>query len=238
MQPNPLIIALDFPGKADTERFLRHFSGETLFVKVGMELFYKEGVPLIHDLKAAGHHLFLDLKLHDIPTTVRRAMKQLASLEVDIVNVHAMGGTAMMVAAQEGLDEGTPAGRGIPSCIAVTQLTSMTEKAMNEQLYIAGSLMDHVLHLCGQVKAAGLAGVVCSAQEVPAIREAIGSQFFTVTPGIRMAEDEVNDQHRVVTPADAAKLGADAIVVGRGITRAADPLAAYRAYETEWRNRG
>ncbi|MCD8509630.1 MAG: orotidine-5'-phosphate decarboxylase [Bacillus sp. (in: Bacteria)] len=235
MESRPLIVALDFPNRDEALPFLSPFEGKNLFVKVGMELFYKEGQSFIYALKEQGHHIFLDLKLHDIPTTVKRAMTQLASLEVDIVNVHAMGGVEMMKAAKEGLVAGTKAGGKVPTCIAVTQLTSTSEEMMQRELMIPGSLEDHVLHLCGRVKEAGLDGVVCSAQEVQLIRQTIEAPFYTVTPGIRRAEDAANDQQRVVTPQLAAAYGADAIVVGRGITRANNPVEAYREYNKEWR---
>lgn len=235
MASRPLIVALDFPSREEALQFLSPFEGENLFVKVGMELFYKEGQSFIYDIKEQGHHIFLDLKLHDIPTTVKRAMTQLASLEVDVVNVHAMGGVEMMAAAKEGLIAGTRVNGKVPTCIAVTQLTSTSEEMMQRELMIQGSLEDHVLHLCGRVKEAGLDGVVCSAQEVQLIRRTIESPFYTVTPGIRRAEDAANDQQRVVTPQLAAAYGASAIVVGRGITRADNPVEAYREYEKEWR---
>ncbi|WP_096189192.1 orotidine-5'-phosphate decarboxylase [Evansella halocellulosilytica] len=234
MQSNPLIIALDFADKKDVDSFLNRFDDEKLFVKVGMELFYREGPSLVYSLKEMGHHVFLDLKLHDIPHTVKRAMTQLAKLEVDLVNVHAMGGVAMMEAAAEGLDIGTQSGQKT-MCIAVTQLTSTSEEVMKNEQGITGSLPDHVLHLCKQVRKAKLDGVVCSALEVPMIQAAVGSPLYTVTPGIRRISDRNNDQHRVVTPQQAREYGSDAIVVGRGVTRAEDPLTAYKLYETEWR---
>ena len=234
MTVNPLIVALDFPTKQDVDAFLQPFSKENLFVKVGMELYYREGAPLIYDLKEQGHKIFLDLKLHDIPTTVSRAMKQLAELEVDIVNVHAMGGVDMMKAAKEGLVQGAKSAGMIPKCIAVTQLTSTTEDMMQKGLLTSVTLKEHVLHLCKQTERAGLDGVVCSAQEVEMIHEKISPSFLTVTPGIRREEDAKDDQKRIVTPQEAAKLGSDAIVVGRGITRAEDTLQAYRKYKREW----
>lgn len=236
MQTNPLIVALDFPDRKQTSDFLNNFNEEKLFVKVGMELFYKEGAPLIDVLKNAGHRIFLDLKLHDIPTTVRRAMSQLASLEVDLVNVHALGGIEMMQAAKLGLEEGTPANGKMPVCIAVTYLTSMSEQVMKDDLNIQTPLPDSVLNLCGKTKEAGLDGVVCSAEEAAEIRRRFGESFYTVTPGIRLKEDGGDDQKRVMTPFEAARAGSTAIVVGRGITRAADPAAAYKHYENEWRH--
>lgn len=234
MMSNPLIVALDLPSRSEVREFLQVFSKEKLFLKVGMELYYREGAPLIYELKEQGHDIFLDLKLHDIPTTVFRAMKQLAELEVDIVNMHAMGGVDMMKAAKEGLAEGAKSANLMPKCIAVTQLTSTTEEMMQQGLLTSASLDEHVLHLCKQAEMAGLDGVVCSAQEVDMIHRKISPSFLTVTPGIRRKEDAKDDQKRIVTPQEAAKLGSDAIVVGRGITRAEDPLQAYREYKREW----
>ncbi len=236
MQRRPLIVALDFATKEEVTSFLSAFPHEKLFVKVGMELFYREGPSLVHELKEQGHQLFLDLKLHDIPTTVNRAMKQLANLEVDLVNVHALGGVDMMKAAKEGLDSGTPMGKTPPPCIAVTQLTSTTPNVLANELAIQTPLDEHVIHLCNQVQKADLAGVVCSALEVTKIQQQFTPSFLTVTPGIRRLEDTANDQARVVTPAKAKELGSTAIVVGRGITRATDPAYAYHQYLEEWRN--
>lgn len=234
MQKFPLIIALDFSSKEEVRKFLTLFKNEKLFVKVGMELFYREGISFIAELKEMGHDIFLDLKLHDIPTTVYRAMKQLARLQVDIVNVHAMGGMEMMKVAREGLLEGAESDRKTPKCIAVTQLTSMTEEMMQRELLIPTSLKEHVIHLCHSARNAQLDGVVCSAQEVEMIHKQVGESFLTVTPGIRRKEDTLDDQKRVVTPEMAAILGADAIVVGRGITRARNPIEAYHTYKMEW----
>ncbi|UCZ51795.1 orotidine-5'-phosphate decarboxylase [Bacillus shivajii] len=236
MRNRPLIVALDYPSKKEVDAFLDHFKHEQLFVKVGMELFYSEGPALIEGIKDKGHHVFLDLKLHDIPNTVKRAMTQLARLNVDLVNVHALGGVAMMEAAMEGLYSGARNGTS-PMCIAVTQLTSTSEEMMNKELKIDGSLSNHVFHLCKQVERAKLDGVVCSAIEVPEVKEQTSSAFYTVTPGIRRNTDERHDQHRVVTPKRANQLGSDAIVVGRGITRADDPLVAYNLYQQEWSGR-
>jgi len=236
MQRRPLIVALDFATKQEVITFLSAFQNKKLFVKVGMELFYREGPRLVYELKEQGHDIFLDLKLHDIPTTVKRAMKQLANLEVDLVNVHALGGVDMMNAAKEGLDSGTPMGKTPPPCIAVTQLTSTTPDVLANELGIQTSLEEHVIHLCNQVQKAELAGVVCSALEVTKIQQRFTPSFFTVTPGIRRLEDVANDQARVVTPGKARELGSTAIVVGRGITRANDPAYAYEQYVKEWRN--
>ncbi|MGX1900280.1 orotidine-5'-phosphate decarboxylase [Thermolongibacillus altinsuensis] len=230
----PFIVALDFPSMEEVKTFLRRFPHESLFVKVGMELYYQEGPAIIYDLKEQGHRIFLDLKLHDIPNTVKRAMQGLSRLGIDLVNVHAAGGTTMMEAALEGLEAGTPSGARRPYCIAVTQLTSTSEQMLHKQLLIERSLEETVLHYASLAKESGLDGVVCSAKEVPIIRKYLSPSFLTVTPGIRFADDEKNDQVRVVTPYEARKLGASAIVVGRSITRAADPYAAYERLQREW----
>jgi orotidine-5'-phosphate decarboxylase len=234
---NPFIVALDFPSMEEVKRFLQPFQGEPLFVKVGMELYYQEGPAMIAYLKEQGQQIFLDLKLHDIPNTVKQAMKGLSRLGVDLVNVHAAGGTKMMEAALEGLEAGTEAGKQRPYCIAVTQLTSTSEQMLHEQLLIERSMEETVLHYASLAKASGLDGVVCSAKEVPLIRERLGADFLTVTPGIRFAADEKNDQVRVVTPYEAKQLGASAIVVGRSITKAANPYEAYQQLQREWNGR-
>jgi orotidine-5'-phosphate decarboxylase len=232
--PQSLIVALDFPSKKEVEQFLAAFNGKQLFVKVGMELFYKEGPSIITYLKKQGHAIFLDLKLHDIPNTVKSAMRSLANLEVDMVNVHAAGGTKMMKAALEGLEESTPAGKKRPICIAVTQLTSTSEETMQQELWIDKPLEETVLHYAKMAKESGLDGVVCSTLEVPSIRETCGENFVTVTPGIRLASDEVNDQVRVATPETAREYGCSYIVVGRSITKAENPLAAYETIHQQW----
>jgi orotidine-5'-phosphate decarboxylase len=232
---NSLIIALDFSNKQEVEQFLQPFSGKELFVKIGMELFYQEGPSMIAFLKEKGHRIFLDLKLHDIPNTVKSAMKGLARLECDLVNVHAAGGKEMMEAALEGLEAGTAAGRTRPDCIAVTQLTSTSQEQMNREQLIPVTLKESVLHYAAVTKEAGLDGVVCSAWEAAAIREKLGSDFYTVTPGIRMVTDEVGDQKRVATPTFAKIAGVSSIVVGRSITRAVDPLASYELWMQEWK---
>jgi orotidine-5'-phosphate decarboxylase len=234
----PLIVALDFPSMEEVKTFLRRFPHESLFVKVGMELYYQEGPSIISYLKEQGHHIFLDLKLHDIPNTVKRAMQRLARLEVDLVNVHAAGGTNMMEAALEGLEAGTLSGARRPHCIAVTQLTSTSEQMLHKQLLIERSMEEVVLHYASLAKESGLDGAVCSAKEVPLIRKCLGPSFLTITPGIRFADDEKNDQVRVVTPYEARKLGASAIVVGRSITSSADPYAAYKRLQREWNGEG
>lgn len=229
-----LIIALDFPNRTEVERFLSHFAGEKLYVKVGMELFYSEGPGIVSYLKEQGHQVFVDLKLHDIPNTVKSAMRSLARLGADMVNVHAAGGTKMMRAAWEGLAEGTPAGQERPLCIAVTQLTSTSETVMQQELWIDKPLQETVLHYAQLAKESGLDGVVCSALEAEAVRNACGNGFHTVTPGIRQAADSTDDQIRVVTPEDARKLGSSYIVVGRSITGAEHPLQAYKTIQEQW----
>ncbi|MBU8572565.1 orotidine-5'-phosphate decarboxylase [Bacillus subtilis] len=234
MKNNLPIIALDFASAEETLAFLAPFQQEPLFVKVGMELFYQEGPSIVKQLKERNCELFLDLKLHDIPTTVNKAMKRLASLGVDLVNVHAAGGKKMMQAALEGLEEGTPAGKKRPSLIAVTQLTSTSEQIMKDELLIEKSLIDTVVHYSKQAEESGLDGVVCSVHEANAIYQAVSPSFLTVTPGIRMSEDAANDQVRVATPAIAREKGSSAIVVGRSITKAEDPVKAYKAVRLEW----
>lgn len=232
---NPLIIALDFSKRDEINDFLRPFENEKLFLKVGMELYYQEGPSIIHLLKDSGHQIFLDLKLHDIPNTVKSAMKGLAKLEVDLVNVHAAGGKEMLIAALEGLDMGTNAGRKRPDCIAVTQLTSTSEVQMHQEQQIPGSISDSVLHYAGLAKEAGLEGVVCSVREASEIRNKLGSNFITVTPGIRMNHDQVQDQKRIGTPQFAKEAGVTAIVVGRSITRSENPLKSYKEWMEAWR---
>jgi orotidine-5'-phosphate decarboxylase len=231
---NPLIVALDFSSIEEVKRFLQPFQGEPLFVKVGMELYYQEGPAIISYLKEQGQQIFLDLKLHDIPNTVKQAMKGIARLGVDLINVHAAGGMKMMEAALEGLEVGTETGKRRPYCIAVTQLTSTSEQMLHDELLIERSLEETVLHYASLAQKSGLDGVVCSAKEVPLIRERLGAAFLTVTPGIRFSADEKNDQVRVVTPYEAKLLGASAIVVGRSITKAANPYEAYKQLQQEW----
>jgi orotidine-5'-phosphate decarboxylase len=231
---NSLIIALDFPAKSQVADFLQAFGEEKICVKVGMELFYSEGPDVVTHLKAQGHEVFLDLKLHDIPNTVRSAMKSLASLGADMVNVHAAGGREMMEAALEGLDAGTSSGNSRPLCIAVTQLTSTSEEQMHTQQLIHVPLQQSVLHYAKQAAEAGLDGVVCSAYEVGMISSHVGSGFLTVTPGIRPASGSAGDQKRVATPQFAREEGASTIVVGRPITKSAAPLESYRSIKNEW----
>ena len=227
MTDSRICIALDFQNKAEVKEFLEKFNDEKLYVKVGMELFYGEGIEIIKMIKEMGHNIFLDLKLHDIPNTVKSAMKQLAKLEVDMVNVHASGSIAMMKAAIEGL-EGGKTGDKRPLCIAVTCLTSLDQEVLDNELLINDTLENVVLKWATNAKEAGLDGVVCSPLESKVIHDNLGMEFITVTPGIRLADDSVNDQKRVTTPAMARELTSSYIVVGRTITGSADPYATYK----------
>ncbi|HFI0621981.1 TPA: orotidine-5'-phosphate decarboxylase [Streptococcus suis] len=225
------IIALDFASKVEVQSFLEQFPAhEKLYVKVGMELYYAEGPSIISYLKDCGHSIFLDLKLHDIPNTVESAMRVLAKLGVDMTNVHAAGGVEMMQAARRGLGADAV-------LIAVTQLTSTSEEQMRSDQNIQTSLQDAVVHYAQKAALAGLDGVVCSAHEVALIKGATRSDFDCLTPGIRPAGDDVGDQKRVMTPAEAARIGSNYIVVGRPITRSENPYLAYLAIKEEW-NRG
>lgn len=219
-----VIIACDFSTKEETLSFLSQFQQEKPFVKIGMELFYGEGPQIVRDLKARGHKIFLDLKLHDIPNTVKKAMAVLSRLDVDICNLHAGGTIAMMEAALEGLTR--PDGTR-PLLIAVTQLTSTDQVRMEQDLWIEHPLDEVVLHYAENAKKAGLDGVVCSPLEAGSIHAHCGSSFLTVTPGIRFADGDAGDQVRITTPEKAKMIGSDYIVVGRPITAAADPVAAY-----------
>ncbi|MEB7771697.1 orotidine-5'-phosphate decarboxylase [Kurthia gibsonii] len=232
MNTNP-IIALDLSSKVEVIEFLEQFN-EKLFVKVGMELYYQEGPAIIETIKEMGHDIFLDLKLHDIPNTVKSAMKGLAKLGVDLVNVHAAGGSQMMQAAMEGLIEGTPAGQERPALIAVTQLTSTTEEQMQKEQNILTSLDASVINYAVLAKEAGLDGVVCSVLEAKGIEDACGKTFFKVTPGIRLAGGESHDQKRVATPDFAKSEGSTQIVVGRAITKAENPVEAYHTVQQLW----
>lgn len=219
-----VIIALDFPSGDEAIAFLDRFTGRKPFVKIGMELFYAEGPEIVRKVKARGHKVFLDLKLHDIPNTVKSAMKRLSGLQVDMTNVHAAGTVAMMQAAVEGLtrEDGTR-----PMLLAVTQLTSTSEETMHSELLIAGTMADTVSKYAQNAKEAGLDGVVCSPLEAELVKKACGEGFATVTPGIRFADSAKDDQARVTTPEKARLGGSDYIVVGRPITKAQDPVAAY-----------
>lgn len=234
----PLIIALDFQDRQEVDHFLQQFENETLYVKVGMELFYQEGPSIISHIKQLGHKIFLDLKLHDIPNTVKQAMRGLAKLEVDLVNVHAAGGKKMMQAAIEGLEAGTPEGKKRPLCIAVTQLTSTSQTMVEEELLIKEDINDVVLHYAQMAKESGLEGVVCSTLEVERLHQKLGTSFMTVTPGIRMKDDSSDDQTRIATPDQARRLGSTAIVVGRSITKATNPYEAYVNVKKAWEEIG
>ena len=223
---NDVIVALDFENKEKTLAFLDRFEGaEKPFVKIGMELFYAEGPEVVREIKARGHKIFLDLKLHDIPNTVKKAMAVLSRLDVDMVNLHAAGTRAMMEAALEGLTR--PDGSR-PLLLAVTQLTSTSQERMTQELLIDQPLDQVVLAYAKNAAAAGLDGVVCSPLEAGEVHSACGDKFLTVTPGVRFADGDVGDQVRVTTPGHARELGSDYIVVGRPITQAADPVDAYR----------
>ena len=219
-----VIIACDFNSAEETFAFLDKFTGKKPFVKIGMELFYAEGPQIVREIKKRGHKIFLDLKLHDIPNTVMKAMKVLSSLDIDMVNIHAAGTIAMMEAALTGLtrEDGTR-----PLLIAVTQLTSTSEDRMQSELLINSSLEKTVMHYAENAKKAGLDGVVCSPMESEAVHNVCGKDFVTVTPGIRFADSAKDDQIRITTPAKAKEIGSDYIVVGRPITAAEDPVAAY-----------
>ena len=224
MSKRDVIIACDFSSKEQTLNFLDKFTGRKPFVKIGMELFYAEGPEIVRTIKERGHRIFLDLKLHDIPNTVKKAMSVLRNLDVDMTNVHAAGTVDMMRAAIEGLtrEDGTR-----PMLIAVTQLTSTSEERMQKELLINASINDTIVKYAQNTKEAGLDGVVCSPLEAAMVKEACGKEFMTITPGVRFADGEVGDQVRVTTPERAREIGSDFIVVGRPITAADDPVAAY-----------
>ncbi len=222
-----VIIACDFASAEATFAFLDKFRDEARkpFLKIGMELYYAEGPSIVREIKRRGHCIFLDLKLHDIPNTVRKAMAVLSRLDVDMCNVHAAGTVEMMKAAREGLtrEDGTR-----PLLIAVTQLTSTSEERMQQELLIGASMNDTIVKYAQNAREAGLDGVVCSPLEAGMVKEACGAEFVTVTPGIRFADGDKGDQVRITTPARAREIGSDYIVVGRPVTAAADPVAAYR----------
>ncbi|NLE69571.1 MAG: orotidine-5'-phosphate decarboxylase [Clostridiales bacterium] len=220
-----VIIALDYPSREAALSFLDLFSGDTPFVKIGMELYYAEGPSLVREIKARGHQIFLDLKIHDIPNTAAGAVRSISSLGVDMINLHAAGGLAMMTAAAEAL-QGMP--EPAPKLIAVTILTSLNQDALEQELWVPRALTDTVLHYGQNAREAGLHGVVCSPLEAGMIHARLGADFLTVTPGVRFESKDAGDQQRVTTPAKARELGSDYIVVGRPITKAADPVAAYR----------
>lgn len=220
-----VIVACDFASAEQTFAFLDRFTGRKPFVKIGMELFYAEGPAIVREIKRRGHQIFLDLKLHDIPNTVKKAMTVLRDLDVDITNLHAAGTVPMMEAALEGLTR--PDGTR-PLLIAVTQLTSTDQAAMERDLWIEKPLDQVVMHYAENARKAGLDGVVCSPLEAGKVHEVCGAGFLTVTPGVRFADGDRGDQKRVMTPAEAKKVGSDYIVVGRPITGAADPVAAWQ----------
>ncbi len=230
-----VIIACDFASAEQTLAFLDKFEGESRkpFLKIGMELYYAAGNEIVREIKRRGHKIFLDLKLHDIPNTVRKAMKVLSALDVDMVNVHASGTIEMMRAAKEGLtrEDGTR-----PLLIAVTQLTSTSQEAMQSQLLIGATINDTIAKYAQNTKEAGLDGVVCSPLEAALVKEACGQEFMTITPGIRFADSSTDDQVRITTPEKARAIGSDYIVVGRPITAADDPVAAYRRCVAEFLN--
>lgn len=219
-----VIIACDFASGAETLAFLDRFPGRKPFVKIGMELFYAEGPAIVREIRRRGHRIFLDLKLHDIPNTVKKAMRVLRDLDVDITNLHAAGTVPMMEAALEGLTR--PDGTR-PLLIAVTQLTSTDQAAMERDLWIEHPLDQVVMHYAENARKAGLDGVVCSPLEAERVHAVCGKQFLTVTPGVRFADAAADDQKRVMTPAEARRIGSDYIVVGRPITQAADPVEAW-----------
>ena len=219
-----VIIACDFADKETALSFLDKFEGRKPFVKIGVELFYAEGPQIVREIKARGHKIFLDLKLHDIPNTVKKSMAVLSRLDVDMCNLHAAGTSRMMEAALEGLTR--PDGTR-PLLIAVTQLTSTDQEAMERDLLIKEPIDKVVMHYAETAKNAGLDGVVCSPLEAQKVHEVCGERFLTVTPGVRFADGDIGDQKRVMTPEQAKKIGSDYIVVGRPITAAPDPVAAY-----------
>ena len=226
-----VIIACDFNSKAEVLNFLDKFTGRKPYVKIGMELYYAEGPEIVKEIKKRGHKIFLDLKLHDIPNTVKKSMAVLSRLDVDMCNLHAGGTIAMMEAAIEGL---TRADGTRPLLIAVTQLTSTSEERMKKDLLIDAPLDEVVMHYANNAKIAGLDGVVCSPREAGKVHERCGNEFLTVTPGVRFADGDIGDQVRVMTPADAKAIGSDYIVVGRPITAAEDPVAAYERCVSEF----
>lgn len=227
-----VIVACDFSNKSEVIEFLSKFTEEKPYVKIGMELFYSEGPEIVKQIKAMGHKIFLDLKLHDIPNTVMKSMSVLSNLDVDMCNLHAAGTVAMMEAAIKGLtrEDGTR-----PLLIAVTQLTSTSEERMHTDILIDKTLDEVVIHYAKNAKKAGLDGVVCSPLEASMVHDSCGIEFLTVTPGVRFADGDCGDQVRVTTPEQAKKLGSDYIVVGRPITAASDPVKAYRRCLREFR---
>ncbi|UOQ93111.1 orotidine-5'-phosphate decarboxylase [Halobacillus shinanisalinarum] len=231
-QLDPLYLALDLENKHHVVDFIEQNQLKGIPVKVGMELFYREGPQVIYELRERGHQIFLDLKLHDIPATVKRAMSNLAKLDVDVVNVHAQGGRKMIEAAREGLEEASSGAR--PLLLAVTQLTSTDQAMLEDELLVQDEMPQVVGHYAKLAKQSGADGVVCSVQEVETIKQSCGHSFLTLTPGIRLTSGEVHDQKRIATPNLAGKKSSDAIVVGRSITAAEQPSAAYQKIKEEF----
>lgn len=234
MKTQKPIIALDFNKASAVSEFLELFGDEKLNIKIGMELFYSNGPNIVMDLIDANHDIFLDLKLYDIPNTVKQTMKALANLGVGMVNVHTQGGKKMMEAAREGLEQGTPAGKERAKLIAVTQLTSLSEEDFEKEQKSILTLEESIVHYADLAAQAGLDGVVCSPLEAKIIHDRISPKFLTVTPGIRLEREITDDQTRIATPREAALGESDYIVVGRPITQAKDPLAAYKMIEKAW----
>ena len=232
---NKPIIALDFSTQKQVSQFLNLFSNEQLNLKVGMELFYQEGPPIIYSLKEAGHDVFLDIKLHDIPTTVKKAMTGIARLGVDMINMHASGGKVMMEEAREGLEIGTAACALRPRLLAVTQLTSTSEDMLRDEQHCENNIEQSVLNYAKLAYDAQADGVVCSAHEADAIRKRLGSEFLRVTPGIRLDIKMKNDQQRVSTPGTAREMGATHIVTGRTITQSLNPVETYLEVLQQWK---
>ena len=226
-----VIVACDFASKEEVLNFLDKFEGRKPFVKIGMELYYAEGPAIVREIKERGHKIFLDLKLHDIPNTVKKSMKVLSTLGVDITNLHAAGTVRMMEAALEGLTR--PDGTR-PLLIAVTQLTSTDQESLEKDLWIEKPMADVVMHYASNAAKAGLDGVVCSPLEAEAVHNTCGKSFLTITPGVRFADGDIGDQKRGMTPAQAKEIGSDYIVVGRPITAAPDPVAAYERCVAEF----
>lgn len=235
MTKEPIYLALDFPSWEESKQFIDQHALQGVPVKVGMELFYREGPDIVKRLKEDNHAIFLDLKLHDIPTTVHRAMKNIAKLGVDMVSVHASGGSDMLKQAKEGLLTGDPEHKET-KLIAVTILTSLDNEAINHELLIRGPLEDHVVHFAKLAKNSGADGVVCSVHEAAQIKNTCGERFVTVTPGIRLENSAIDDQKRVATPQVARQNGADYLVIGRSITQATEPNLAYRQALKGWQN--
>ena len=234
MQIKRPIIALDFPSRNETMQFLSEFpKDESLFVKIGMELYYSEGPDIVREIKSLGHDVFLDLKCHDIPHTVENAMRVLGKLGVDLTTLHASGGSEMMTAAKSGILDGSN-GNSTTKLLAITQLTSTNQRMVTEEQFVSTSLKESVLNYARLAKKVGMDGIVCSAQEAKSIVAETGESFLRVTPGIRLAGGAVGDQKRVMTPDEAAKSQSSAIVVGRTITQAKDRVSAYQTVKKLW----